>query len=158
MPSARAQAALIRSTYARAGLDINRPEDRSQFFHTHGTGTPAGDPQEAEAISQPSTHNRARAARTTTRTSFIEGTAGLASLISTSLALQHSIIPTNMHFKPSTPRSNHFTLTFVSLPSAFRGQSRGRASLAVPASTASVGFDGTNAHAILEAYQPPLQV
>lgn len=51
MPSNLAQAELIRSTYARAGLNINNPRDRPQFFHAHGTGTPAGDPQEAEAIS-----------------------------------------------------------------------------------------------------------
>ena len=38
MPSATAQAALIRDTYARAGLDVNKPEDRPQFFHAHGTG------------------------------------------------------------------------------------------------------------------------
>lgn len=52
MPSNIAQADLIRQTYARAGLDINNPKDRPQFFHAHGTGTPAGDPQEAEAISR----------------------------------------------------------------------------------------------------------
>jgi len=52
MPSNIAQADLIRTTYARAGLDINDPKDRPQFFHAHGTGTPAGDPQESEAISR----------------------------------------------------------------------------------------------------------
>ena len=52
MPSNVAQADLIQATYARAGLDINDPKDRPQFFHAHGTGTPAGDPQESEAISR----------------------------------------------------------------------------------------------------------
>ena len=52
MPSNIAQTELIQDTYARAGLDINDPKDRPQFFHAHGTGTPAGDPQEAEAISR----------------------------------------------------------------------------------------------------------
>ena len=52
MPSNIAQTELIRDAYARAGLDINDPKDRPQFFHAHGTGTPAGDPQEAEAISR----------------------------------------------------------------------------------------------------------
>jgi hybrid polyketide synthase / nonribosomal peptide synthetase ACE1 len=33
-----------------------------------------------------------------------EGTAGLASLIGASLALQHGIIPPNMHFKTLSPR------------------------------------------------------
>lgn len=52
MPSNLAQSDLIRDTYRRAGLDINNAKDRPQFFHAHGTGTPAGDPQEAEAISR----------------------------------------------------------------------------------------------------------
>lgn len=43
MPSGNAQADLIRSTYLRAGLDLNNPADRPQYFHAHGTGTPAGD-------------------------------------------------------------------------------------------------------------------
>lgn len=50
MPSNVAQAELIRQTYSRAGLDINNENDRPQFFQAHGTGTPAGDPQEAQAI------------------------------------------------------------------------------------------------------------
>lgn len=36
MPSNVAQASLIRATYARAGLDLNKPEGRPQFFEAHG--------------------------------------------------------------------------------------------------------------------------
>lgn len=43
MPSGKAQAELIKSTYARAGLDLALPEDRPQYFQAHGTGTAAGD-------------------------------------------------------------------------------------------------------------------
>lgn len=42
MPSATAQASLIRDTYARAGLDPTKEEDRCQYFEAHGTGTKAG--------------------------------------------------------------------------------------------------------------------
>ncbi|KAF4277042.1 hypothetical protein KXX16_005754 [Aspergillus fumigatus] len=42
MPSAKAQAALIRNTYARAGLDPTKEADRCQYFEAHGTGTKAG--------------------------------------------------------------------------------------------------------------------
>lgn len=38
MPSATAQARLIRATYSRAGLDISKPSDRPQYFEAHGTG------------------------------------------------------------------------------------------------------------------------
>lgn len=38
MPSPVAQAALIRDTYARAGLDLSNPSHRPQYFEAHGTG------------------------------------------------------------------------------------------------------------------------
>lgn len=43
MPCSTTQAALIASTYARAGLDLTRESDRPQYFEAHGTGTQAGD-------------------------------------------------------------------------------------------------------------------
>jgi acyl transferase domain-containing protein len=42
IPSATAQAALIRDIYARAGLDPTEEADRCQYFEAHGTGTKAG--------------------------------------------------------------------------------------------------------------------
>ena len=41
MPSATAQADLIRKTYESIGLDVQKPEDQPQFFEAHGTGTKA---------------------------------------------------------------------------------------------------------------------
>lgn len=38
MPSPMAQMDLIRTTYARAGLDLSKACDRPQFFEAHGTG------------------------------------------------------------------------------------------------------------------------
>lgn len=38
MPSSAAQRALIRTTYEKAGLDLNKYEDRPQYFEAHGTG------------------------------------------------------------------------------------------------------------------------
>lgn len=42
MPSAVAQAALIRKTYEGTGLNLMNRADRPQFFEAHGTGTQAG--------------------------------------------------------------------------------------------------------------------
>lgn len=112
MPSATAQARLIRDTYARAGLDIDKQEDRPQFFHAHGTGTPAGDPQEAEAISKAfsgdSRGQKLYVGSVKTIVGHTEGTAGLASLISSSLALQNRTIPPNMHFNQLNPKLEPF--------------------------------------------------
>lgn len=46
MPAAAAQTTLIRRTYHQAGLDPDL--DRCQYFEAHGTGTPTGDPIEAQ--------------------------------------------------------------------------------------------------------------
>lgn len=104
MPSNIAQTALIRDTYRRAGLDINNPLDRPQFFHAHGTGTQAGDPQEAEAISAalfPSdsiSDTKLLVGSIKTVIGHTEGSAGLASLIGSLLAMRHGVIPPNLHF------------------------------------------------------------
>ena len=104
MPSSTAQTTLIEQTYAKAGLDLSNTDDRPQYFHAHGTGTPAGDPQEAEAISKAffthikSDANKLYVGSIKTIIGHTEGTAGLASLIGTSLAIQHGVIPPNMHF------------------------------------------------------------
>ena len=51
MPSGEAQSALIRDTYRKANLDPISSTQRCQYFEAHGTGTQAGDPKEASAIS-----------------------------------------------------------------------------------------------------------
>lgn len=73
VPSGAAQAQLIRSTYAKTGLRPDEPDGRCQYFEAHGTGTQAGDPQEASAIAEvffPSTD--AKAGSTTTELSPTE--------------------------------------------------------------------------------------
>ena len=108
MPNPLAQANLIRDTYARAGLDIDIPADRPQFFHAHGTGTPVGDPREAEAISRAFYSNGAKdklyVGSIKTIIGHTEGTAGLASLIGSALSVKHGIILPNMHFNKLSPK------------------------------------------------------
>jgi hybrid polyketide synthase/nonribosomal peptide synthetase ACE1 len=118
MPSSIAQANLIARTYARAGLDPRSPDDRCQYFEAHGTGTQVGDPREAEAISSSfftpgetvADQSRHPLYVGSIKTVFghTEGTAGLAGLIKTSLALQHGIIPPNYGFKRLSPAVEPF--------------------------------------------------
>ncbi|OIW26267.1 putative equisetin synthetase [Coniochaeta ligniaria NRRL 30616] len=161
MPNPLAQAALIRETYARAGLNLNRPEDRPQFFHAHGTGTPAGDPREAEAISRAFYSNGADDKLYVGSIKSIfghtEGTAGLASLVGSMVALQNGVVPPNMHFSlfDINPRVAEFyshlevPITATPWPRLAPGQPR-------RVSVNSFGFGGANAHAILESYEPTL--
>ncbi|CAI7637012.1 unnamed protein product [Penicillium glandicola] len=158
MPSNSAQAKLIRDTYLRAGLDISDPKDRPQFFHAHGTGTQAGDPQEAQAISssffgEGKPDEIMAVGSIKTIIGHTEGSAGLASLIGSALALKHAIIPPNLHFNNLSPNVAPFysnlkiPTTAIPWPKLLHGQPR-------RVSVNSFGFGGTNSHAILEAYEP----
>lgn len=118
-PSAESQTSLIRACYARAGLDLRNPADRPQFFEAHGTGTPAGDPIEAEAIHTAFFANEQTGVAedgavplyvgsVKTVIGHTEGTAGLAGLLKASLALQHGKIPPNLLFGRLNPRIEPF--------------------------------------------------
>ena len=162
MPSSVAQAGLIRDTYAKAGLNLSNDEDRPQYFEAHGTGTKAGDPQEAKAIYSVffGDHGKDAPLETLhvgsikTIIGHTEGAAGLAGLMKVSLALQNSVIPPNLLFEKLNPAielfSSHLHIGTSSRPwpPLTSGQPR-------RASINSFGFGGTNAHAILEAYEPP---
>lgn len=116
VPSSAAQAALIRKTYSKAGLDPRNPLDRPQFFEAHGTGTKAGDPREAEAIQEcfgggqdgVSEHAPLYVGSVKTVIGHTEGAAGLAGLIKGSLAIQHGVIPANLHFNRLNPSIEPF--------------------------------------------------
>ncbi|KAK0383741.1 hypothetical protein NLU13_9652 [Sarocladium strictum] len=159
MPNNAAQAELIRDTYLRSGLDICDPKDRPQFFHAHGTGTQAGDPQEAQAISSSffadgtKSSNKLLVGSIKTVIGYVQGSAGLASLISTALALQHAMIPPNLHFANLSPRVAPF-YDNLEIPTSARPWPEPVAGQPRRASVNSFGFGGTNAHAILESYEP----
>ncbi|KAL1851994.1 Type I Iterative PKS [Diaporthe australafricana] len=161
MPSASAQAALIRQVYASAGLDPCDPRDRCQFFEAHGTGTPAGDPQEAEALSlsffsgaHHESNEKLFVGSIKTVIGHTEGAAGLAGVIKACQALKHGIIPPNLHFNKLNHKLEPFTrhlevpTAALSWPSVPPGSPR-------RASVNSFGFGGANAHVILETYAPP---
>ncbi|KAL7928326.1 putative PKS-NRPS protein [Trichoderma chlorosporum] len=164
MPSPIAQAALIQETYRRAGLDLSRPSDRPQYFEAHGTGTPAGDPVESRAISTAFFGPKSGFKRSPEDPKLIvgsiktvightEGTAGLASLLKVSLALQNGKVPPNLHFdKLSATVKPHFTN--LDIPTSLRDWPQIPEGGVKRASVNSFGFGGANAHAILEEYIP----
>jgi hybrid polyketide synthase / nonribosomal peptide synthetase ACE1 len=116
VPSEIAQATLIRETYSKASLDIHKAGDRCQYFEAHGTGTPVGDPKEAEAIRNaffPSgidvdAQNILYVGSVKTVIGHTEGTAGIAGILKASLALENKQIPPNLHFNSLNPAIRPF--------------------------------------------------
>ncbi|KUI67778.1 Polyketide synthase-nonribosomal peptide synthetase [Cytospora mali] len=166
MPSAAAQAQLIRDCYARAGLDPADPAQRPQYFEAHGTGTPAGDPIEAEAIKTAFFPNDTVAQQrpdqlfvggVKTIIGHSESVAGLAGLIKTSLALQNSTVPPNLLFHEINPKVEPFYGN-LRIPTSAIPWPVVRDDLPRRASVNSFGFGGANAHAILESYTPDKRV
>ncbi|KAH6880012.1 beta-ketoacyl synthase domain-containing protein [Thelonectria olida] len=162
MPSATAQAALIRETYIKGGLDIMK--DRCQYFEAHGTGTPAGDPVEAEAVytaffgpDAPNDKNNPSplyVGSIKTVIGHTESTAGIAGLLKVAQAMKHGYIPPNRllnHLNPNIlPFYGNLKIPqeLTAWPEPPTGQAR-------RASVNSFGFGGTNAHAIIESFELP---
>ncbi|KAI1824106.1 hybrid PKS-NRPS PsoA [Xylaria intraflava] len=169
MPSADSQVALIRSTYTRAGLDVSKPEDRCQYFEAHGTGTLAGDSKEAEAIqrvffpkveggmehqlncSEADESGKLSVGSIKTVVGHLEGAAGLAGLIKASLAVQHALIPPNMHFHNLNPAIEPF-YSQLHVPTQLQQWPVLPANSPRRASINSFGFGGTNCHVIIESW------
>ncbi|KAL8721592.1 MAG: hypothetical protein Q9225_001756 [Loekoesia sp. 1 TL-2023] len=157
VPSSEAQAALIRQTYARAGLDPENPRDRPQFFEAHGTGTKAGDPKEAAAIHEcfgrhgDDDDTPLYVGSIKTVIGHTEGAAGLAGLLKGSGIIQKGLIPPNLLFNCLNPaiepyyRGLHVPTIPRPWPKLLKGVPR-------RVSVNSFGFGGSNAHAILEEY------
>ncbi|KAK7952854.1 Male sterility- NAD-binding [Apiospora saccharicola] len=139
MPSSVQQAELIKETYARAGLSVN--DSRCQYFEAHGTGTQAGDPQEAAAIYR-----------------AFYGSKGETSpddvlYVGSIKTYQARSYPPNLLFENLNPSVEPYYGNLKILteakpwPTLPAGEPR-------RASVNSFGFGGANAHAIIESYDP----
>ncbi|XWW99229.1 hypothetical protein V2A60_007238 [Cordyceps javanica] len=161
MPNPEAQTRLIRDVYARAGLDLNKQEDRCQYFEAHGTGTKAGDAVESKAIheaffsdtcSRETPLQPLYVGSIKTIVGHTEGTAGVAGVLRASLAIQNGTIPPNLHFESLNPAIKPYygnlqiATEAIPWPSLQGGVRR--------ASVNSFGFGGANCHVILEGYSP----
>ncbi|KAK0710384.1 hypothetical protein B0T21DRAFT_340648 [Apiosordaria backusii] len=172
MPNWEAQAQLIQDTYRRAGLNIDALEDRCQYFECHGTGTSAGDPNEARAIDHAFFSGKFRigspkdsissaempplvVGSVKTVIGHTEGAAGLAGILKVVESMRHDTVPPNLHLHQLSPKVAKYATNLVvptspmPWPSVEPGQPK-------RGSINSFGFGGTNAHAIIEQYVPAL--
>ena len=102
-PSAYAQEAVIRRAYQKAGIS----PDETAYMECHGTGTPAGDPIEVEAISRVfkrSASNPLLIGSVKTNVGHGEAVSGLSGIIKTVLALEKGQIPPTIGVKKINPK------------------------------------------------------
>ena len=147
VPSAAAQAAMLRLATARAGRDVRD----IAFIEAHGTGTPVGDPIESHAIGTVFGQPRLDQGGVVvgagkTNTGHGESFAGILGLIKTALVVHHGQIPPNLNFAtpnphiPFAPLGLDLPLTLREYPASPEGRF---------AAVNSFGFGGTNACAVL---------
>ena len=147
LPSREAQGSLIRSTYAKAGLELSQ----TGFFEAHGTGTVAGDAAELGAIGDAfanakSSDNKLLVGSVKTNVGHLEGTAGLAGIIKAILSVEKGQVPQNLYYEKPHP-DNDLEKYQIRVPTDLMqwplpGVRR--------ASINCFGFGGTIAHVILD--------
>ncbi|KAI1300936.1 putative polyketide synthase [Xylaria venustula] len=143
-PSASAQAALIKSTYALAGIS---DMSKTAIVEMHGTGTPVGDPLEAEAVAECFGDKGVIITSVKPNIGHSEAAAGLSSLIKCVLALEHRLILPNINFKTPNPKIP-FEKSRLHVPVEVESWPEGRDERV---SVNCFGIGGANAHVILES-------
>jgi acyl transferase domain-containing protein/NADPH:quinone reductase-like Zn-dependent oxidoreductase/acyl carrier protein len=148
VPGQEAQEALIREACRRARVSPRQ----IQYVEAHGTGTPVGDPVEAGALGAVLGEGRSQEdacliGSVKTNIGHLEAAAGIAGLIKVALALDHGMVPANLHFREPAPdvpldRLGLRVPTSLAHWPAHQGPAL--------ASVNSFGFGGANAHAVLE--------
>ncbi|WP_440068659.1 amino acid adenylation domain-containing protein [Streptosporangium sp. OZ121] len=149
VPSGTAQADVIRSALADAGLGI---EDVS-YVETHGSGTPIGDPQEVNALARVFADRRTKLPISSVKSNLghLEAAAGMAALCKVVLAIEHGRLPGTLHFRTGNRRIDweRIPIEVVSEETPWEpAGGRRRAGIT------SLGISGTNAHVIVEEHRP----
>jgi polyketide synthase 5 len=147
-PSEAAQAGVYRAALAVAGVDANTVG----MVEAHGPGTPVGDPIEYTSLAG-IYGIEGPCALGSVKTNFghAQSAAGVLGLMKAILALQHGVVPQNLHFtRLPDDLAAIETGLFVpqeNTPWPINGHHPRRAAVS------SYGWSGTNVHAIVE--QPP---
>ncbi len=153
-PRPAGQAKAVWRAYDEAGFT----PDTIGLIEAHGTGTMAGDPAEFQGLKDvfsagDFTRQTIALGSVKSQIGHTKSSAGVASLIKTSLALYHKVLPPTINVKKPNPKldigGSPFYINTETRPwiQSFAGTPR-------RAGVSSFGFGGTNYHIALEEYQP----
>ncbi|WP_187393823.1 non-ribosomal peptide synthetase [Oceaniovalibus sp. ACAM 378] len=167
-PNPRAQAALLRDVYRRAGFD---PRTVS-YIEAHGTGTPLGDPIEVEALQSafgdlnaeaearhgPAPAQNCAIGSVKSNIGHLELAAGIAGLIKVVLQMRHGEIARSLGCDTLNPylklEGGPFRIASEGGEWARPVDAAGNPLLR-RAGVSSFGFGGSNAHVVVEEYIAP---
>nr|WP_083562268.1 type I polyketide synthase [Mycobacterium malmoense] len=151
MPSGEAQATVYRAALTAAGVDAGTVG----MVEAHGTGTPVGDPIEYASLADVyGIDNPCVLGASKTNFGHTQAAAGALGLMKAVLAVQHGVVPKNLHFE-TLPDEMARIDTGLFVPQEITpwplngGQPR-------RAAVSAYGISGTNVHAIVEQAPAPL--
>ena len=148
-PRPAGQAVALRRAYSEAGYSPSTVG----LIEAHGTGTVAGDPAEFEGLNEVFSTDNPRKQHIAlgsvkSQIGHTKAAAGVASLIKTSLALYHKVLPPTIHINKPNPKlefeKSSFYLNTERRPWIKPAQYPRRAGVS------AFGFGGTNFHVALE--------
>ncbi|MFF8035922.1 type I polyketide synthase, partial [Streptomyces sp. NPDC016626] len=150
VPDRAGQEAVLRAACDQARV---RPAD-VRFVELHGTGTPTGDPVEAQALG--AVYGTGRPADTPllvgsvkTNIGHLEGAAGIAGFVKAALCLHERALPASLNFETPNPAIplERLRLKVQTAHAALRPGAGGEPLLA---GVSAFGMGGTNCHVVLE--------
>ncbi|MFX0573238.1 polyketide synthase Pks13 [Nocardia nepalensis] len=151
-PNPDAQADVLRRAYRDAGIAPSTVD----YIEAHGTGTPIGDPIEADALGRVVGRGRdddkpALLGSAKSNFGHLESGAGAASLAKVIMAFQHNVLPPSINYVGPNAYIpfDQAHLKVVTEPTEFPRYS-GTATVGV----SGFGFGGANAHLVLQEYVP----
>lgn len=149
-PSGRSQVGLLRSVYARHGIDV----DRIEYVLAHGTGTRLGDPVEVNALVEAFADRKrtdAYCALGSTKSVFGHcfAASGLVSVVAMVKAMRHAVLPPSLHCERENAlvawRDGPFRVNTAARPWPVPADGKPRMG-----AVSAFGMSGTNAHMVLE--------
>lgn len=149
-PNPDAQADVLRAAYRDAGIVPNTVD----YIEAHGTGTPIGDPIEAEALARVIGRGRdadkpALLGSAKTNFGHLESGAGAASLAKVLMSFQHNVIPPSINYAGPSP---YIPFEQANLKVVDEATEYPRYSGVATVGISGFGFGGTNAHMVLQEY------